>query len=169
MGSLSVAYLCGQVPATNPRPEIIDCAGGPFHWQVALWSPEYISVLRHCHLIVPEVLRVQDLMLRVARPCHYRSPPVPLRSHQHHRQAQKDPGQPKRTPWAESFASSLPSMIQIFWPVFSKTSWQNSSPSVAFRTAAVATAVTSVIPIETVRYLNRRIAAIARCFPSELR
>ena len=95
MGSLSVAYLCGQVPATNPRPEIIGCAGGPFLRPVALWSPEYMSVLRHCHLRVPEVLRVQDLMLRVARPCHYRSPPVPLRSHQHHRQAQKTRASPK--------------------------------------------------------------------------
>ena len=53
-------------------------------------------------------------------------------------------GQPKSTPCAESRASSSPSMIHSFNPVSRSTSSQNSAPTAASRTAAVATTAAAV-------------------------
>ena len=55
-----------------------------------------------------------------------------------------DPGHPKRTPWADSRASSSPSITQMRKPVSRATSAQKSGPSLASRTAAVATTVSSL-------------------------
>ena len=75
-------------------------------------------------------------------------------------------GQPSSTPCAESRASSSPSMTQSFSPVSFSTALRKAGPSLASRTAAVATQVRGLMPMPSARAAKRFSAAMPRAAPS---
>ena len=77
-------------------------------------------------------------------------------------------GQPRKTPFAASRASSEPLATCSCSPISRSTWSQNAGPSLASRTAAVATAIMPESSMRPASALKRLSAAIARFQPSGL-